>query len=366
LSSPRSGPARLTEVAERAGVSLATASRALNGSDRTVSERYRRRVLAAAAQLGYRADPHAQAMARGASNIVGLVVQDLADPYFSTIADGVMRQCEARGLVTVLASTRRDPEREIEYVAALRGQRARAVIIVGSRTHDRGITARLANEVAGYAASGGRVACVSQNRLGTNTVLIQNRSGARDLGRELARLGHRRFAVLAGPADLLTARERRAGFVDGLAHAGVPTKDVRVVHGAFSRDGGYASAQQLIDGGLDATCVFACNDVMAVGAIAAFRDNGLRVPEDVSVAGFDDIKPLRDLVPPLTTVHLDLEELGERAAALALDSSPGDRPQLVRVRGKVVLRESTRRLATRKGVGAHRAVPVGVHPGSLE
>ena len=342
MSSPHSGPVRLTEVADRAGVSLATASRTLNGSDRTVSERYRRRVLSAAAQLGYRVNPHAQAMARGASNIVGLVVQDLADAYFSTIADGVMRQCERRGLVTVLASTRRDPGREIEYVAALRAQRAQAVIIVGSRTRDRELTARLSKEVAGYLESGGRVACISQNRLGTNTVLVQNRSGARDLARELARLGHRRFAVLAGPADLITARDRHAGFVDGLARAGLPTNEVRVVHGAFSRDGGYASAQQLIDGGLGTTCVFACNDVMAVGAIAAFRDHGLRVPDDVSVAGFDDIKPLRDFVPQLTTVHLDLEDLGERAAALALDRSPEDPPQLVRARGKVVLRESTR------------------------
>jgi LacI family transcriptional regulator len=284
-------------------------------------------------------------MARGASNIVGLVVQDLADPYFSAIADGVMRQCGQRGLVTVLASTRRDPEREIEYVAALRAQRAWAVIVVGSRTNDREITERLADEIAGYAESGGRAACVSQNRLGTNTVLIQNRAGARDLAQQLAQLGHRRFAVLAGPVDLATARDRHAGFVDGLAQAGVPTDDVRVVHGAFSRDGGYAAAQQLIDDRLGATCVFACSDVMAVGAMAAFRDNGIRVPEDISVAGFDDIKTLRDIVPRLTTVHLDLEELGERVAALALDSSPQSRPQVLRARGKVVLRDSTRRLS---------------------
>jgi LacI family transcriptional regulator len=302
------------------------------------------RVLAAATQLGYRANPHAQAVARGATNIVGLVVHDLADPYFFTIADGVMRHCEQGGLVVVLASTRRDPAREIEYVSAFRVQRARAVIIVGSRTTDDELTASLAKELASIAESGGRVACVTQNRLGTNTVVVQNRSGARELARELAGLGHRRFAVLAGPADLLTARERHAGFVDGLTRAGVPTGDVRVVHSAFSRDGGYVAAERLIEGGLDATCVFACNDVMAVGAMAAFRDHGVRVPDDVSVAGFDDIRTLRDLVPQLTTVHLDLEELGERAAALALASAPEDPAQLVRVRGQVVLRDSTRRL----------------------
>jgi LacI family transcriptional regulator len=287
----RRGPARLSEVADRAGVSLATAARVLNGSDRTVRERLRERVLAAAAELGYRANLHAQAIARGASNIVGLVVHDLADPYSSTIADGVMRQCEQRGLVVVLASTRRDAEREIEYVAALRGQQARAVIIVGSRTRDRQLTARLAKELAGYAQSGGRVACVSQNRLGTNTVLVQNRASARDLARELAGLGHRRFAVLAGPADLLTARDRHAGFIERLAGAGVPIDHVAAIHDEFTGNGGYVAAQELIATGPGVTCAFASNDVMAVGAIAAFRDQGLRVPEDISIAGSTTSRP---------------------------------------------------------------------------
>jgi LacI family transcriptional regulator len=248
------------------------------------------------------------------------------------------------GLMVVLASTRRDPQREIEYVAALRAQRARAVIVVGSRTTDREVTARLAKEVAGYTESGGRVACVSQNLLGTNTVLVQNRAGARDLALELAGLGHRRFAMLAGPTDLLTARDRLAGFTDGLARAGIAPDGIRVVHGPFTRDGGYAAAAELVAEGLAATCVFACNDVMAVGAMAALRERGLRVPDDVSMAGFDDIETLRDLVPPLTTVHLALEELGERAAELALDGAPGDPVRQVRVRGHVVLRASTRRL----------------------
>jgi LacI family transcriptional regulator len=338
--SPPRRPVRLAEVAAQAGVSLSTASRVLNGG-RAVGDGYRGRVLAVAERLGYRANPHAQAIARGESDVVGLVVHDISDPYFSAIADGVMRQCEERGLVVVMASTRRDPDRELDYVATLRAQRARAVIIVGSRTRDRDRTARLAAEVAGFVAAGGRVACISQNRLGTHTVLIQNRIGARDLARELAALGHRRWAVLAGPPDLLTARDRHAGFLDGLAAAGVDTAAVRTVPGPFTRDGGYAAAERLIADGLDATCLFAVNDVMAVGAMAALRAHGLRIPEDVSVAGFDDIQTLRDLVPPLTTVSLPLEEMGERVASLALDAEPADRPRTVRVRGEVVLRAST-------------------------
>ena len=346
---PHGGPARLTEVAARAGVSLATASRVLNGSERVVGEPHRTRVLTAARQLGYRVNPHAQAIARGESNLVGLVVHDLADPYFFTIADGVMQKCEERGLVVMLASTRRDPEREVEYMATLRAQRARAVVIVGSRTADREVTGRLAKEVRAYAESGGRVACVSQNRLGTNTVVVENRAGARQLSQELAGLGHRRFAVLAGPPDLVTARDRKTGFIDGLVRAGIAPDDVLVVHGPFTRDGGYDAAEQLIAAGLPATCVFACNDVVAVGAVAAFRDHGLAVPQDVSVAGFDDIETLRDLVPALTTVRLDLAGIGSRAATLALDSDPGAPARVVRVPGHVVLRDSTARPARPQG-----------------
>jgi LacI family transcriptional regulator len=327
----------------RAGVSLSTASRVLNGG-RSVGQPHRGRVLAVAAELGYRVNPHAQAIARGASNVVGLVVHDISDPYFSTIADGVMRQCEQRGLVVVMASTRRDPDRELDYVATLHAQRARAVIIVGSRTRDRDRTNRLAKEIAGFAESGGRVAAISQNLLGTHTVLVQNRAGARELARELAGLGHRRLAVLSGPPELLTARDRHSGFVEGLADSGTAAV-LRTVPGPFTRDGGYAAALDLLADRQGVTCVFAVNDVMAVGAMAAFRDHGLTIPDDVSVAGFDDIRTLRDLVPSLTTVGLPLEEMGERAAALALDAEPGDRPRTFRVRGEVVLRASTRRLS---------------------
>jgi LacI family transcriptional regulator len=142
----------------------------------------------------------------------------------------------------------------------------------------------------------------------------------------------------------VTARDRRAGFVDGLARAGIAASEVQIVHGPFTRDGGYAAAEQLVVGGSSATCVFACNDVLAVGAVAAFRHHGLAVPDDLSVAGFDDIETLRDLVPQLTTVHLDLRDVGSRAAELALDSAPDAPARLVRVRGHVVLRDSTRRL----------------------
>jgi LacI family transcriptional regulator, galactose operon repressor len=330
----------LDDVARLAGVSLATASRVLGKSSRAVRPALRDRVLDAAARLAYTPNPHARALARSASDVVGLLVHDIADPYFSSIVAGVTRVAEQQDAMVVLGTTLRDPEREIEYAAMLRAQRARAIVLVGSRTTDEAMTSRLATELAAFRSAGGRVACVGQEGLDVPTVRPDNRAGAERLAHALTGLGHRRFAVLCGPPELVTARERLEGFRAGLAASGGTARDV--VEGAFTRDGGYSSVLALLDRGTEATCVFAVNDVMAVGAMAALRERGVDVPGELSVAGFDDIATLRDTIPALTTVRLPLEEMGERAAALALLPSPPASP--VTVSGEVLLRESTRRL----------------------
>ncbi|MGW0479709.1 LacI family DNA-binding transcriptional regulator [Nonomuraea sp. NPDC003214] len=326
----------LEDVAKQAGVSLATASRVLNGSTRQVGAALRARVERAADELGYRANIAAQTLARGAGNVIGIVVHDLTDPYFAALADGAMRTAAGERLLVMVGTTHRDPEQEIAYVATLHAQRVRAVLLAGSRVADERVTARLAAELAAYQASGGRVACVGQDLLGVDTVAPANHDGAAALARSLAGLGHTRFAVLAGPPHLLTAADRCAGFVTAVRDLGLPAP--RVVHGPFDRDGGYTAAQETGD----ATCVFAVNDVMAVGALAAYRERGIRVPDDVSVAGFDDIVTLRDQVPSLTTVRLPLKDMGARALELAL--SGGDSRVVENVPGEVVLRESVKPL----------------------
>jgi LacI family transcriptional regulator len=335
----------LARVAEVAGVSIATASRVLNGSTlRTVRGDLQERVMLVAADLGYTPNAHAQAMARGSSTIIGLIVNDISDPYFSTIAAGVMRVAEGRGIV-VLGSTRNQSAQELEYVTMLRVQRAKALVIVGSRTTDANQTKRLAAEVAAFQAAGGRVSVVSQNRLGADTVMPENRAGAHALALALVEAGHRSFAVLGGPPTLVVATDRVKGFSDGVVAAGLPLQNsIRVIPGDFTRDGGYAAAGQLLDEGPLPDCIFAVNDVMAMGAMAALRERGCVVPRDVGIAGFDDIPTLRDIAPALTTVRLPLVEMGERAGAMALDATPGQGPRLLRIRGEVALRESTRRM----------------------
>jgi LacI family transcriptional regulator len=338
MSEPEPGPVTLMDVANEAGVSLATASRAFNGSTRKVREELRERVFVAAKKLNYSANAPAQAMARGHTNVVGLLVHDIADPYFSSIAAGVMKAAEEHRLLVTLGSTMRRPERELEYLAALRGQRSRAVILAGSRVDDARLLTALRQQVEAFEKSGGRVVLISQQRLPVDTVVLENRRGARELATELAALGYRRFAVLAGPERLLTARDRLQGFSSGLTKAGIEAPVV--LPGDFTRDGGYAAMSELLDTKADVDCVFAVNDVMAVGAMAACRDRGLRLPRDLALAGFDDIATLRDLTPGLTTVRLPLEQVG----ALALDmvvTADGQGPRQKRIRGEIVLRAST-------------------------
>lgn len=335
----------LGDVAKAAGVSLATASRSLNGSGgRTVREDLRLRVLAAAEELDYAPNVHAQAVARGRTSVVGLIVQDIADPYFSSIAAGVIRQAEQHDLLVTLATTHRDPERELDYVRVLRGQRAQAIVIAGSRVADRDRTERLAEEVQRYTDGGGRVAMVSQAKLPVDTVLVENRSASRALAQALHDQGHRRFIVLAAPTKLLTSTERVDGFRAALDQLGSPVPRERIFRAAFTRDGGYEAMMRALDDGVDATCVFAVNDVMAVGAMAALRDRGVDLPDGMAVAGFDDIRTVRDVTPRLTTVRLPLEQMGADALELAVgDAAP--EPRLVRVGGEVILRESTPALA---------------------
>jgi LacI family transcriptional regulator len=334
----------LQDVADLAGVSLATASRVLSNGPRRVGRQLASRVNQAAADLGYTANLQARAVATGQSSMVGVVVHDIADPYFSSIASGLMDVAHPMQLLVCLSSTTEREAGEREYVALMRAQRARAVILIGSRSDHAAQLAGLRAEIEAFTSSGGRVACIGQDLLGVDTILPENSAGAEALARALVVQGHRRFAVLAGPRTLLTAVDRLAGFLDGLRAWSVTVDPRLIIHGAFTRDGGYEAMSTILAmGGPPPDCVFAANDVMAVGALARLRAAGVSVPGDIGLAGFDDISTLRDVYPPLTTVRLPLERMGEMAARLVLTEAKADQPRVIPMPGEVILRESTGR-----------------------
>lgn len=326
-------PPTLYDLAREAGVSLATASRVINGSARTVAEPFRVRVLEAADRIGYNANLSAQAVARGTSRLAALLVSDIVDPFFAAVAAGVSRAAEAEGLLVTMSVTDRRADRELELLRAIRGFRPRLVLLIGSRPLTEAGT-ELEDELRELQRAGADVVVVGHHSLPFASVRADDATGAHELARAVAAAGRRRIAILAGPAGLSTAVARADGFRSGLAAEGL--EPVAVLHGEFGRSGGYVAALQAVDAGADA--LLAANDVMAIGALSALRERGLSVPEDVAVAGFDDIAGAADAVPPLSTVRIDLEALGERAVAVAIGGD-ADVSEVVPV--QLVLRAST-------------------------
>ncbi|MCS7235019.1 MAG: LacI family DNA-binding transcriptional regulator [Armatimonadota bacterium] len=330
----------LAEVAKAAGVSLATASRVLSGSGYRVRPELRQRVLAAARGLNYVPNAHAQALVRARTHVVGVVTHDVSDPYFAEIVRGAQRVASRAGRLTIICNTYRDPDREVEYVRLLHAQRVEAILLAGSGWEHLRYGQQMAAAVEAYLATGGRVVVISRHHLPGDAVLPDNFGGARAMAHYLVELGHRKVAVISGPAHLTTTRDRLEGFRQGLSERGVRFDPQWVLPGDFGRDSGEAAAEVLVGRGMPVTAIFALNDQMAVGALAALRRAGIRVPENVSLAGFDDMSIARDVTPALTTVRIPMEEMGVRAMELALER-PSDDLRVVYLPAQVIPREST-------------------------
>lgn len=328
----------IADVAQRADVSVATVSRALTGS-RRMDPRLKERVVVAARELGYQPNLHARALARSRDSSIGVVVHDVSDPYFSEIVRGMLATREAADGMLLICDTGRDPERELAYVAHFRALRAQAIILAASGREDRAFTTRMASEVLAFEEAGGRVTFIGRHYTPGDSIVPDNVGGGAALARMLTGLGHSRIGVIAGPVHLTTTSDRLAGFRAGLRQAGVALPPERVVDGDFTRDGGAAGVRLLLrrDPGLTAVC--AMNDVMAVGALTALTQDGVRVPRDLTLCGFDDIPLASDTAPRLTTVHVPMTEMGRLALSLALWPDRHLRTEQMPV--EVVVRESS-------------------------
>jgi len=311
----RASAPTLHDVARVAGVSLATASRVLNGSDRKVAESFREKVEHAAAELGYIPNVSAQAIARGTSQVIALLVADIADPFFGLIASGVARGADEDGLIVTVAITEREAQREARVLHALRGQRPRGVILAASRA-GAGDPA-IEEELSAFRALGSRTVTFGDG--GDRSIRIDNRGGAEELGAAMARLGYRRAIAIGAAEGVRTSDDRLAGFTAGFAAGGGTIS--RVYRGTFERESGAESMTTALEDGVDeGTLVFALSDVVAIGAMTAIRDAGRTVGADIAVCGFDDVPVSRDVTPQLSTVHVPLSDLGYQAFRATVDA----------------------------------------------
>lgn len=319
--------ATVTDVARRAGVSTATVSRVLN-RNYPVAEATRERVESAMRELGYVVNAHARALAGVSNRTVGIIVNEVIDPFYAYIARGVEREAALGGRLCLVCCTQGDPQRELAFIDLMHERRADAVVVVGGSIADRGYTSELARRARELEAGGSKLVLCGRPPLDeaapTAAVEYDNEGGAFAITDHLLMQGHERILYLGGPPRLSTTRDRLAGHRRALELRGVPIDPELAQPGAFSRNFGYRRMAELLRDGPAFTAVFAANDMVAAGAAQALEEAGVRVPKDISLVGYDDIPVAQELRPRLTTVHVPLEEMGRQAVRLAVSGGDED------------------------------------------
>jgi LacI family transcriptional regulator len=338
----------LTEVAKAGGVSLATASRVLNPhNEHPVSDEVRARVLAAAASLNYSVNALARGLKVKRTRVFAAIVHDFRDPFFNTVARGVTNAAEAAGYLTVVCDSSRDPDKERRYVQLAQEQRVAGVLFVGGGLTSRSYREAMRQQIATLQSYGAHAIALEPRGSRMPAEIPDNRGGARRATDHLVELGHERIAFIDGPEQVLTSRERRRGYQDGLEAAGIALDERLVASGGFTEEGGRAALVRLLDAGVPFTAIFASNDAMAIGCMVELRARGLAIPHDMSLVGFDDIQTVRWFDPPLTTVRVPMEEIGAAGVArllALLDADGGEPPpgRLINVHPtELVVRAST-------------------------
>jgi LacI family transcriptional regulator len=305
--------ASLADISRRAGVSIATASRVLNGSSHPVSHAMRMRVLHAAEELGYRPSELARALVKRTSRIIGVIVGDIVDPYFAEIARGVDDVAVAGGYMTLICNSDRQTNAEIVALELLRDYTAAGVIFAGSGYAEGPSDREIAAVVDSLRERGAGVVALAPRNFDCASVLVDNARAAFDATEHLLTLGHRRIVFVEGPEGLHTSRHRLAGF-----QAAMATHDAEPITlpGGFEYEVGDIAASILLDNLGLPDAVLAVNDEVAIGMVTGLRRRGIEVPGIVSVAGIDDTRPAR--LVDLTSVSLPLYELGVRSARMVL------------------------------------------------
>lgn len=338
------GSARPTmrDVATSAGVDASTVSRALNPATRhKVSPETANRVLAAAEDLGYRMNTLARGLRLNRTMAVGMVIPDIANPFFPPIVRGAEDELARTGRTLIMMNTDDDPVREDKAIRQLIERQVDALILASSR---------LASKAQRTA---GGTPCVLVNREAssavTPSVVPDDRRGVRLAVQHLTELGHSRIVHVAAPQDTSTGLVRRREFEDACLALGVPGKVYQAA--AFTAEAGLAAALDAL-AATSPTAILAANDLIAIGCLRAAREAGLRVPKELSIVGYDDM-PMVDLLdPPLTTVRVPQYRMGVEAVRLVAavtDPAAVRRRRRVHVRPDLIVRASTAPIACRRG-----------------
>lgn len=325
---------KMEEVAKLAEVSTATVSRVLSKPDK-VTEKTRKKVLEAIKQLNYQPNGLARSFRTRETKTILVIVPDIANIFFSKVLRGIEVVAREQQYQVILGNTDNIVERELEYFDILRQRKADGVILLTARTHRQYIE-QISLDFPLV------LACEYLEGSDIPTVSIDNISSARKATEYLIQLGHRRIGYISGPMSVILNRDRLKGYTQALSTHGMETESMLIQEGDYSFESGYSLAMKFLAMENPPSAIFSANDDMAIGCVKAAQASGLRVPEDLSVVGFDNIITSQIVSPPLTTIAQPMYEIGERAMRLMLDlikQEPLKRRQFV-MEDQMIIRSS--------------------------
>lgn len=330
--------ATIVEVAERAGVSIATVSNVIRGT-RRVSPKLSERVHAAIQELNYSPNEIARSLKVRQTRMLGMVLPDITNPFFPEIIRGAEDSAFDRGYFLVTANTDEQIGRERRIVAALRSYRADGILLASASGTD-------ASHLKSTIDAGVALVCLDRTIPGiqADAVLLDNVRGARECVHHLLQKGHKRIGIITGGLSLQPGRERLRGYEEALREAGIQVDPHLILEGDFRQESGYRLGGQMMKSAKRPTGLVVCNGLMTLGVLKAFEEMEIRCPGDIALATFDDLTVDSPFHPHLTTVVQPSYEIGARAATILMDRIEGHltkEPSIVRVAPTLILREST-------------------------
>ena len=331
--------ASIRDVAQRAGVSVSTASRALNNKP-DINKDVRLRVLAVAAELNYTANVHARVLGGARSRTLGLIIASTSAPFLNTVVSGILDTVAANGYSIIVHNTDEDPQHELQAYQQLRAQRVIGLLVTSVQSGSAPLR-QMQREGIPFVLVNRKL-----DDLDTDYALGDLRAGLWQIVAHLHELGHRRIAFLGGRMDRFPVCERWIGYREGLKEHGVPYDPALVPTWDEKMDSVDGLVRELIQNPQPPTAIFTYSDWTAAAVLSSLYELGCRVPEDVSVVGYDDLPFARFLTPPLTSVIQQAYEIGQAGAQILADRlrQPADEPWTVRhvvFKPELVVRQST-------------------------
>ena len=328
----------IKDIARKAGVSPQTVSRAINDKGEIRPET-RARILRIANQLGYRPNSVARSLATQRTRNVGLVIPDVSNPFFASIARGIQDAAHQSQYNVFLCNTDESAQREQSAILSLEGQRVDGILLCSSRLPERELV-KLAQRYQPLVLVN---RCIPHVQ--TGCVLVDDAHAMQEAVQYLLALGHRHIGLLAGPAESHSGRQRTQGYHRAMRASDIEPSANWQIHCPPQVTGGQAAARALLKRAPELTVLVAYNDLVAVGALRACAELELRVPDDCAILGCDDVLLAALVSPPLTTIHIPTYELGQKAISLLLTmiSSEAAQPETITVTPTLVVRGSTSR-----------------------